>query len=61
MGATLNHVYFYSCQTQNNLDLSSSAAAAIGVAASKLSERDKKQASIPIAVFGLSMVCRYVK
>uniref|UniRef100_A0A2H8THI4 Centrosomal protein n=1 Tax=Melanaphis sacchari TaxID=742174 RepID=A0A2H8THI4_9HEMI len=43
------------CQTQNNIDSSSSTLAS-GVGTSKLSERDKKQASIPISVFGLTMV-----
>lgn len=43
------------CQTQNNVDSSSSTSVS-GVGTSKLSDRDKKQASIPIAVFGLTMV-----
>ncbi|VVC35365.1 Armadillo-type fold,TOG domain,Armadillo-like helical,Galactose-binding domain-like [Cinara cedri] len=45
------------CQTQTtNLQDSSTLPSASGVGASKLNERDKKQASIPIAVFGLPMV-----
>ncbi|XP_050546423.1 centrosomal protein of 104 kDa isoform X2 [Daktulosphaira vitifoliae] len=43
------------CQTQHNQDLNTAQLNG-SLASSKLSERDKKQVSIPIAVFGLSVV-----
>lgn len=51
---------FFSCQTQNNLDSSTSLTIS-GIGTSKLSERDKKQASISISVFGLPMVRELIK